>query len=177
MDQPVDADRIQQIRNSFEDRDTADLLEIWQKNDRQEWTPEAFEAIRQILLERNGTVPEQAVNAGENPPQEEASDPVGTYYDPEKLTRVATFAKSLAWAVIVLFGLLVVFLVIVLMQTFSSTNVLMSVLQILIVLLLPLVYCGISWVMLQAVGEGIYVLMDIEDNTRRMARRKPTPTM
>ena len=51
------------IRNELQLRDTDDLLEIWQTNDREAWTAEAFEAIRLLLLERLGQVPPRAVEA------------------------------------------------------------------------------------------------------------------
>ena len=38
-------------------RETSDLLEIWQAHDKNEWTDEAFEAIRQILLTRMESLP------------------------------------------------------------------------------------------------------------------------
>ena len=41
-------------------KETEELLEIWSDNDRLEWSDEAFEAIRVILLERLGEVPPQA---------------------------------------------------------------------------------------------------------------------
>jgi tetratricopeptide (TPR) repeat protein len=49
------------IRHNFETRDTEDLLGIWQKDDRDEWTDEAFEAIEVILLERLGEIPPQTL--------------------------------------------------------------------------------------------------------------------
>jgi hypothetical protein len=51
--------RIQQIRNNLETYDTEYLENIWETNDQCEWSPETFEAIRQILLERIGSVPVQ----------------------------------------------------------------------------------------------------------------------
>lgn len=44
-------------------KDTQELLEIWSKNDRSEWSGEAFEAIRVLLSERLESVPVQ----GEKP--------------------------------------------------------------------------------------------------------------
>lgn len=41
-----------QIYNNLNLRPTDELLEIWQKNNRYEWTDSAFEAIQQILAER-----------------------------------------------------------------------------------------------------------------------------
>jgi len=40
-------------------KETDELLEIWSKNDRTEWSNDAFEAIHSILFERLGNVPPQ----------------------------------------------------------------------------------------------------------------------
>jgi hypothetical protein len=54
-----DTERIRQIRKNLEIHDTQFLLDIWQANNHREWTPEAFEAIREILLERIESLPPQ----------------------------------------------------------------------------------------------------------------------
>jgi hypothetical protein len=48
----MDTNRIEHIRHNLEAKDTDELLQIWTENDRQAWTEEAFEAIRQILESR-----------------------------------------------------------------------------------------------------------------------------
>src|SRR5690349_3023093 len=47
------------IKNELQLRETDDLLEIWLANDRSQWTDEAFEAMRQLLVERLGAAPPQ----------------------------------------------------------------------------------------------------------------------
>ncbi len=59
--------RITQLCLSLQERDTNDLLSIWEKNDREQWTDEAFEAIRQILLERTGSLPAQKEKVSDEP--------------------------------------------------------------------------------------------------------------
>lgn len=49
-----------QIFDSLNLRETEDLAEIWQKNDRVEWTDLAFDLIGEILLQRLGTLPPQS---------------------------------------------------------------------------------------------------------------------
>lgn len=58
MNEPLDIDRIAQIRSRLQSHDTEELLEIWQVHDEGSWTPEALEAVRQIIRERLGEVPE-----------------------------------------------------------------------------------------------------------------------
>jgi len=55
----MDEKQLEQIRFRMEEKDTEELLEIWKKNDREEWTEEAFETIREILLARTGSLPTQ----------------------------------------------------------------------------------------------------------------------
>ncbi len=49
----------EQIYNELNLRETNDLLEIWQTNNRTEWSDIAFEIIKQILTERGLKIPEQ----------------------------------------------------------------------------------------------------------------------
>ncbi len=55
----MDHKQVTVVKRSHSETDTAELLEIWTKNDREEYTDEAFEAIGQLLHERNVPVPEQ----------------------------------------------------------------------------------------------------------------------
>ncbi len=48
-----------QIYNSLNLKQTDELLEIWQKNDRVEWTDTTFEVLQEILQERLGELPPQ----------------------------------------------------------------------------------------------------------------------
>jgi hypothetical protein len=41
-------------------KDTEELLAVWKKNDRVSWSDNTFEVVRQILIERTGSVPPQA---------------------------------------------------------------------------------------------------------------------
>ena len=46
-----------QIRENMQLKETAELLEIWRRNDHEEWTDLAFEVIRDLLTERLGEIP------------------------------------------------------------------------------------------------------------------------
>lgn len=48
-----------QIRSRMILKETEELIEIWQTNDRFEWSDNAFEVIKEILGERNVEIPEQ----------------------------------------------------------------------------------------------------------------------
>ncbi len=49
------------IRRNMQLKDSDELLAIWIKNDRQEWSDETFSIVHEILLERLGNVPAQKV--------------------------------------------------------------------------------------------------------------------
>jgi len=59
MSTEPETERVQQIRKKLEEHDTQYLINVWKTNDRREWTPEAFEAIHDILLVRLGILPSQ----------------------------------------------------------------------------------------------------------------------
>jgi hypothetical protein len=48
----------QMIYSNLKLKDTEELIEIWTQNDREAWTDEAFNVIRELLLEI-GKLPEQ----------------------------------------------------------------------------------------------------------------------
>jgi hypothetical protein len=157
MDDPVNEDRVQQIRRKLEERDTEDLITIWQKNDRDEWTPEAFVAIREILISRTGKIPEQT---GRLPTDQQTAAN-------EEISEEAD-AKNLAMLVAILFGLILIWGVISLfLAVFSTSSTAPSVFVPLSVVVASAIYCGFFWIVLQLIGEGVYILMDIEENTRQ----------
>ena len=53
------------IYQNMQLKDSDELLKIWVKNDRLEWSDEAFSIIHDILLERLGNVPEQKTGVSE----------------------------------------------------------------------------------------------------------------
>src|SRR5688572_18652885 len=63
-----------QVYNSLILKETDELLEIWEKNDRTDWSEFAFESIREILLERLGEVPPQNEPVYEHVAQEMEDD-------------------------------------------------------------------------------------------------------
>ena len=53
----------QSIRSNMQLKDSDELLAIWKKHDRLEWSDEAFTIIHDILFERLGDVPPQNVDS------------------------------------------------------------------------------------------------------------------
>ena len=163
MNDPQTLASIGQIRRSLDERETAELIEIWEKNDRNEWSAEAFAAIREILLDRNGSVPHQA---------KPAEPEVDTYYDVDKMIRLSERAKNLSWLSLVLFGVLSVLEgVAIILLEFIIPGLSAAYLVLLFIAIgFTALFCGIFWLVSQAIAEGVYVLMDIEENTRKGSR-------
>lgn len=59
-----------QMRANFEEKDTLELLSIWQANNRADWSDLAFEVIEEILRERLAELPAQDAPAYEHQPVE-----------------------------------------------------------------------------------------------------------
>ncbi len=53
--------RVKEIAANMRGKPTDELLVIWNKNDREEWSEDAFGAIKQVLVERGVTLPVQQV--------------------------------------------------------------------------------------------------------------------
>lgn len=58
-----------EVKKHMEQKTTDELLSIWIKNDREEWSNDAFEAVKQILTERGIELPPQ-----DPPPAKPAKD-------------------------------------------------------------------------------------------------------
>ena len=73
------------IKQNMNKKPTDDLLSIWTVNNRDKWSNEAFDAIREILNERQVTIPEQinyskpSVNSSSKQPKFVINDGVITY--------------------------------------------------------------------------------------------------
>jgi hypothetical protein len=62
----MDEKWIEQIRRNLETKSTEELLQIWEKNDRDKWTDEAFIAIQRILEARSENPGPQGLPASED---------------------------------------------------------------------------------------------------------------
>ena len=58
----MDVNQIDRIKTNLAKKDTTELIEIWSTNDREEYTDNAFEIIKQILIERGVDPPQQVVH-------------------------------------------------------------------------------------------------------------------
>ena len=64
INENLDQARIAQIRRELESYPTEQLSEIWRRHNLEEWTAEAFAAIRQILAARPAVMLAEPANSG-----------------------------------------------------------------------------------------------------------------
>ena len=155
------------IRETMQEKDTEELIAIWRTKDRSEWTEAAYQIVEAILIQRLGGLPEP-VETGETGELEEED----TYHDPEELDVICNRANSLATLAMVLayvfIGLAIVVFVITILITSSSSigNALLFALPATLSVLFLALLCSVLNVMLKTFEEGLYLLLDIELNTR-----------
>jgi hypothetical protein len=153
------------IRVNMREKDTQELIEIWKKNDRTEWTAEAFDAVREILMERTGELPPQDLAADTEQGEDEIS------YNESRLTSAASWASLLSWVFLGVGILITLTSLWGTSRNFASYGSILVFISTLVTQLLPAMAGAFFFVVLQVIAEGVYVLMDIENNTRSSARK------
>ena len=157
----------QQIYIRMDKKETAELLEIWQNNNREDWTADAFESVHNILLNRLGSVPEQGITPVDN---ESPSEDEDSFPSP-KLIFIATWADKLAWLVL---GLSLLLFVIRLVNDFGeifrrnlgfsgpgfSFSLLLSLTGAFYTLSIGVIY----FVILMVISEGVKYLSSMHEN-------------
>ena len=107
-----------------------------------------------------GSLPSRATGA------EDVEEEPDTYFNFDRLNRVAYQARILSWFAAVLGAVLLVANLLPIFQLgLELGQAVPTVLNALLVVLI----IGFLFVVLQGISETIYVLLDIEDNTRRAA--------
>lgn len=142
------------------------LLELWKKNDRSQYSPETFDIIAEILEARTGSLPAQDTGIASSAPVE--AEETEQLHDPDLLIKIAGRARLFATILIILA---------VLFLAGAAANIwriwplpegieIKELVVGLYGLLSPsIAYAAISAMgamLLQAVAEGIYLLLDIE---------------
>ena len=153
-----------QVRQRMRERDTESLLQIWRREDGEGWSDEAYEIVRQTLVER-GVAPPAVSAATVTAAADDAED---LYHSFGRLMNVASWAATLSWLFLGLAVLLSLAAALSLYQLVlsvrgfdSGTTMVQFIVQAVAALL-----CGFFFVLSQAIGQVIYVLLDIEENTR-----------
>lgn len=154
--------RMKQTRASLETRGTEDLLNIWHLHDRDEWTESAFEAVHDILSDRLGSVPEpdpSQVSESKDGAEDESSWPE-FLHDSDRVFSLSYWARVLAWAMLLLYVGTTAWNLVNSWpgyQAFAQPTRLLS----LIPAVLPIVLGVAYFVILQAVSQGLLLLVDI----------------
>jgi hypothetical protein len=173
MTEQSDMDSLRaQIYERMSEKETEELVAIWQENDRDAWTDDAFDAVKAILLERLGELPEQELDdLSENPPEKLLAYPTD-----KKLFWIADLSTRLSYAILfvaIVFSFLRLINYFFFSQNFSwsdwANTGIFSAFTILVITFLAsivdtVLYGGFTFLVLQAITEGIYLLMDIRDS-------------
>ena len=157
----------QQIYHRMNQKETVELLDIWQKNNRAEWSEETFVVIHAILLQRLERVPEQTLTSIDDAVE---TEPDEAFRAPQTLTRIATWADTLAWPILVLSLLLFALRLVIefgqLVQGtsgFSGQSFVPSILLSFFGALYSLLLGAFYFVVLQAISAGINHFIDTDE--------------
>lgn len=169
------------VYNTLKERDTEELLDIWQKNDRYEWSDVAFDAIKQILLQRLGEIPEQGepiydqeelkTRGEEKSEQEEENEPV--FYKPRDVLALELWLNRAAIAMVVIAILINLLnfgntrrIVLGLFATSRNYVILEWVIALVLTILNIIVGSVIYYFSLKALSSILKILMEMEFNSR-----------
>jgi hypothetical protein len=182
-----------QIYNNFNLKETDELLEIWQKNDRVEWAEDTFNVIQEILQERLGELPPQnepileylddneeedtdketdfeLLIDDENPPE---------FYNPHKVLRLEKWLYKAAIASIVasiISNLIVLPQMQGIVLSYFMGNPERNFVAWLIAIVIFVFAVGLQSIIiylpLKALGSILKILMEMEFNSRGVAKTK-----
>ncbi len=148
------------LYDNMRQKSTEELLQIWTENDRTEWSDEAYAAIRQVLTERNVSLPAQAAVVVEEEEEGDANS--------DALVRLSTWAQLFAWlSLVVTAGISGINVVSIITSSGGSFGIaqIFNILSALLILMVGL----FLFVFLMLIGKGIFVMLDILDNTNEIA--------
>ena len=189
----MSSDLRKQIFNNLNLKETDELLEIWQKNDRVEWTEDTFNVIQEILQERLDELPPQDepileyIDDNEDEDSEDETDfdfviddeDLPEFYNPYEVLRLEKWLYRAAIAAIIAS---IISSLLGLQQTqrivlgFFMNNVEMNFVAWLIAIVIFVFAVGLQCILiyfpLKALGSILKVLMEMEFNSRGVAKRK-----
>jgi hypothetical protein len=160
-----------QIRQRMRERDTPSLLKIWRRADGEGWSDEAYEIVRQTLVERGVVLPNPSAKADvDSEPADDDGEDV--YHSFDRLMGVASWSTSLSWLFLALAAVVLVvalFSVITNLVGPGRLDLVTLALNFAVLAGLALLF-AFFFVLSQAISQVIYLLLDIEDNTRQPER-------
>ena len=162
-----------QVHNEMRLKETHELVDIWKSSNREVWSDAVLDIVKDVLLERLIELPSQESEA------EKGTSEDAPYHNDAKLLNISSWANMVSW--IALAGFILSFLG-KLVEAAQMDNVYGPTFFIpfpvlvfnywINALLLPVTGIAV-FLVLQAVSQGILMLMDIEENgfTQRKAFR------
>jgi len=181
-----------QIYNNLNLKETDDLIEIWQKNDRVEWSEETFSVIQEILQERLGELPIQDepileyMDDQENDIEDEADfefliddDNPPEFYNPHEVLRLEKWINRAAVAsvaVSIISSLLEIQRMHNTVWAFFMNNVEKNSIAWLITVVVFIIVVGLQCIVIyfpiKALGSVLKILMEMEFKSRGVAKAK-----
>jgi hypothetical protein len=160
MEEQSERDSIwKHIYHRMQEKETGELVAIWQKKDRAVWTDEALEVVQEILLERLGEMPEPVESEGED---DEESAAAVEYPGDKKLYWIADAANYLSWVILAVVIANIALKLLTTPLDFGRHRSLYSII-LLAGQIETLIYAGFAFLVLQAINEVLYLLMDIRE--------------
>jgi hypothetical protein len=179
-----------QIYQNLNIKESDELLEIWQENDRVEWSDMAFEVIKEILMERLGEVPPQSEPIYEYLDKEGEAETYGfseielkliddenppEFYDPLEALKISKWIEKAAIASIVISSVTGLTSIPVtrgiIMPYFyghPSWSFLAAIIAVAIIVAGVLIQIAIIYFPLRALAHILKVLMQMEFNSRKV---------
>ncbi len=98
-----------------------------------------------------------------------------TYHDQKTMMRISVYASRLSMLFLVLFLLVGAVIAMFIWWYISGRFALEIFIAYMMYALGPFLLSGFFWIALQFISEGIYLLLDIEDNTRSAKKDQAIP--
>ena len=161
------------IHENFSQKETDEIIQIWQENNRHEWSDLTFEVIQQILQERGVEIPPQNDPQFELEPEQDAEevesekqlppDNQPVFYKPQQLIFFADAASVAAWVTLATYIVIGLWYFFSNWDNFSDARILVGG----IMSFFSRIVTGvISFILLKGVSFALQVLMEFEFNSR-----------
>lgn len=192
----MNKDLRRQIHSRMNVKDTEELLDIWQTNDRFEWSDDTFDVVRGVLQERGVDIPEQNEPIYEHGRQKSDSDIFGfskeelkiiddanppAFYDPFD---VLTLTKRLELIIKVMVGFVIFYGMLnypesrSIIRGFFVQNpnpMLEVVISVMMVIANTVINVALTYIPLKALTKILRILMEMEFRSRKAPREMTNP--
>jgi hypothetical protein len=102
LDMMDDGNLRDEIYANMQLKTTAELLKIWEENDRDEWTPLAFDVVKEILFHRTGAVPD--IPAFHKNAKKLSKNITSLKFPKNRLIRTTTIAYFILFFILIIFS-------------------------------------------------------------------------